>query len=133
MDVVDGVRSQKTPVCSIGPTRCAPNEANIAFELPNGGLRCRGDLQLSLFSAAGIIVPADDELGWVHFHTSWLPGSGGASGAGDAAETTAGECSATFGRADVDKVSKDSRFPADWTLMLRYSRGEEAAAAVEVK
>ena len=61
IDTPDGVRSVRSHVCTIGPRRCAPSQPVVRFELPNGGLRARGDLQLSLVSAAGLLA-ADDEL-----------------------------------------------------------------------
>lgn len=71
-DTPDGVASLRTHLATVGPLRCAPSQARVTFVLPAGGLRVRGDLQLSLLSAAGLLS-ADDELGWLHVHTSWMP------------------------------------------------------------
>lgn len=118
IDTADGVRSVRSHVSTVGPTKCAPLQPRVRFELPSGGLRARGDLQLSLLSAAGLVA-SDDELGWTHVHTSWMvDGSAPAAAPPDAPTHHR-----TFrvGRGDVDKVSKDGRFAADWSITLHFS------------
>ena len=90
-----------------------------------------GVLELSLFSAAGLVAP-DDELGWVHLHTSWLPsaGEGSAAGAGggavaEAAAEGAPVLRSTLRRSEVDQIHKDARFPPDWSLTLHYTIVQE--------
>ena len=76
VDAADGVRSVRAHVSSLGPVRAAPSQPLVRFDLPDGGLRLRGDVQLSLASSGGLVAP-DDELGWVHVHTSWMPAAAG--------------------------------------------------------
>ena len=130
-DTAEGVRSTRTHVCSVGPLRCAPSQPSIRFELPNGGLRARGDLQLSLLSAAGL-VRDDDQLGWAHIHTSWMPEGGPpqATAAAAAATASAAESSsgllrvAALGKSEVDGVGKDGRFPPDWKMVVHFTCDE---------
>lgn len=85
-------------------------------------------MQLSLISGAGLIT-ADDELGWVHLHTSWLQHAGDVADVqpADAQEADAHSDGAgkrrtlTLARSEVDLVNKDSRFPPDWTITLLYA------------
>ena len=56
----DGVASLRKPVCSCGPVRCAPLQPRVRLELPNGGLRLRGDFELRLFNAG---VVTNEKLG----------------------------------------------------------------------
>ena len=93
-------------------------------------------VHLALLSAAGL-VQSDDELGWTHVHTSWLDSAFESAGlpaaaaaaawAGD--NVAAAQQHATFrvGKADVDLISKDGRFPSDWTITLHFTRVEEDA------
>jgi hypothetical protein len=165
VDTPEGVRSVRSHVCSVGPLRVAPSQPHVRFALPEQGLQLRGDVQLSLFSAAGILVN-DDELGWAHIHTSWWPEEAALEEAAPAAAAVAPEAAvpgavapaaaepeaaapeaaapsvappaapprvrrAMLSRDDVDKVNKDGRFPADWTLTLEHSiveEGEEVEA-----
>ena len=143
--VADGVRSLRAHVCSVGPQRTAPSQPLVVFGLPSGGLRVRGDLQLSLVSTSSLLV-AEDELGWVHVHTSWMPQppagapAAHAAAAEQAAAQQVGAAAwprtpvrrATLGKADVDKVSKDGRFPPDWTLTVLYSCDDDDDDDLEV-
>ena len=136
VDTAEGVRSVRSHVITIGPLRCAPNQAAIKFELPNGGLSMRGDVQISLISASGLLA-ADDELGWTHVHTSWLPegpevtlASEDAPADGEEAVHEPVHRIARLGKGDVDLVSKDGRFAPEWSMALEYS--EVAPAVLEV-
>ena len=128
-DTAEGVRSTRTHICSVGPLRCGPSQPAIRFELPNGGLRARGDLQLSLLSAAGL-VRDDDQLGWVHLHTSWMPEGGSPQPAAAAAAASAAESSsgllrvATLRKSEVDGIGKDGRFPTDWKMEIHFTCDE---------
>ena len=128
VDTADGVASVRSPVCSVGPHRCAPSQPHVAFDMPTGELRVRGDLQLSLISAGGLLA-ADDEIGWTHLHTSWLQHAGEDASADAGIDAGAHAQSSgsgaqrrtlTIARPAVDMVSKDGRFPPDWTLTLTY-------------
>jgi len=77
--------------------RCAPSEPGISFTLPGEGVRLRGDIEFRLYATGGLLS-ADELLGWVTLHTSWMP--------------------EVVHRSDMDSVSKDGRFPADWQLKL---------------
>ena len=124
----DGVASHRVPICVLGPLKCAPAAPGVRFEVPNGGLRVRGDVLLSLRSAAGMVTSAE-ELGWAHLHTSWMPGAptAGTDSSGSVASVAS---VAVLGRSEVDLVDKDSRFPPDWQLQLHYAADEHGAAPV---
>lgn len=152
----EGVRSVRTHVATVGPLRCGALQPRVRFELPNGGLRVRGDLQLSLLSAAGLIAD-DSELGWAHVHTSWMPQGPPASepaselsdaerGAGDtsgisSSGTDSGGVPAlrvstrvsALRKAQVDGVGKDHRFPSEWRLLLHYACDEDDEELVIVE
>ena len=122
----------------------------ITFTLPGGGVRVRGDLQLQLHSAAGLVA-SGEEFGWLQLHTSGLEGRrpvvqeavaghedgvggeahgearGEAAGAAVAASSSSLGSSeepplrvASFCRSEVDAISVDRRFPADWSIELHY-------------
>ena len=110
-DAADGVRSTRKHVCSVGPLRCAPGEACVRFELPSGGLRLRGDVELALYASGGMVV-SDEQLGWVTMHTSWMPDGG------------------VLRKADVDGVNKDARFPPHWELSLDFSAEHDARSGL---
>ena len=136
-DSDEGVRSTCTHICTLGPRRCNPSEPLIRFELPNGGLRAKGDLQLSL--SATSLLAEDSELGWVHLHTSWMP-AGRAPTLAEASISTVGGMGAggharlsSIGKYEMDGIGKDSRFPAEWKLLLQYISDEDDDELVMVE
>ena len=107
-DAADGVQSVRKHICSCGPIRCAPLQPHVRFEMPGGGLRLRGDIEVRLMATGGVL--ADERLGWLTLHTSFMHQSllplpdGGA-----------------IRREDIDGISSDARFPADWRMAFEYA------------